>query len=115
MVKKTKNVDEHICSECINSFKGKDIFTAQVPNRKYYTNYCAKCIKKLKITDFEPYIKEKVVKETIKISEVRKWLEKMDNLKQNKLSKKYFNKNIDNLSVKQLRELYKNEKINNKL
>lgn len=57
MTKKTS--DKHICSECIEDFDAKDIYTAKVPEREYYTAYCIKCLKKLKITEYKPYLKER--------------------------------------------------------
>lgn len=72
---KKKVKEEHICSECIKGFDGKDIFTAQVPERSYNTNYCEKCIKKLKITEFEPYYKPRkprAKKETTKKTTTKK-------------------------------------------
>ena len=54
---KTKVKEEHICSGCIKGFDAKDIFSAMVPDREYSTNYCAKCLKELGITEFTPYLK----------------------------------------------------------
>lgn len=108
--KKKKTIDEHICSECIKGFMGKDLFTAQVPDRNYTTNYCGKCIKKLKITEYEPYIKV-TVRNNIKISDAREWLKSISDSEQNVLCEKYFKgKIISELSTKELKELYKQEK-----
>jgi len=110
-VKKYK--DEHICSECIGSFTGKEIFTARVPNEHYKTNYCVKCLKILKITEFVPYFKPTVKKDVVKISDVRKWLKELTKTQETKILKQHFNgKDIKELKAKELRELYTKEVIN---
>jgi len=106
----TKTKEKHICSECIGEFDGKDLFSALVPDREYYTNYCEKCIKKLGIKEYTPYFKPTVRKHTVKISEVREWLKKLNIKEKNKLTKKYFDdKDFKSLVMKDLKELYTKE------
>ena len=64
MIKKVKKVisNKHICSNCIQEFDPKDIFTARVPNREYSTDYCGECLTELGIKEFEPYLKPRVKK-----------------------------------------------------
>lgn len=66
MIKTKKEKDVHICSECIGKFSAKDIFTADVPNASlpHSTNYCIKCIKKLDIIEYKPYLKPRATKTT---------------------------------------------------
>lgn len=71
MVKKVTS-NKHICSNCIEEFDPKNIFTAQVPDRDYSTDYCEKCLKELGIKEFEPYLKPRVKKTPVKKATVKK-------------------------------------------
>jgi len=51
----TKKKDIHVCTECLGEFPSKDLYTAEVPEREYYTIYCEKCLKKLGIKKCKPY------------------------------------------------------------
>lgn len=55
----TKKKEKHICSECIGEFDAKDVYSADVPNAMipHSTIYCLKCIKKLGIEEYKPYLK----------------------------------------------------------
>lgn len=44
-----------ICTDCLGEFTAKEIFTALVPNREYYTIYCKKCMIALGIEKCRPY------------------------------------------------------------
>ena len=51
----TKKKDNHLCSECLGEFISKYLYVAEVSGKKYYTNYCIKCVKKLGIKQFRRY------------------------------------------------------------
>jgi hypothetical protein len=50
----TLNKKEHVCSNCIELFNEKELYTAKKPGREYTTIYCKKCIDFLGITEFNP-------------------------------------------------------------
>jgi len=50
-----KKKDVHICTECVEEFTSKEVFTSLVPDREYYTIYCKKCMISLGITKCRPY------------------------------------------------------------
>jgi len=58
--KKTKK--EHVCSECLELFESKNIYSATKPGEHYSTFYCKSCLDLLKIENFKPYLKPRTKK-----------------------------------------------------
>jgi len=57
MLKSTKKMKNHVCSNCFEEFPSKDVFIALKNN--YSTLYCRDCLKTLNIDEFETYLKSK--------------------------------------------------------
>jgi hypothetical protein len=55
---------KHVCSGCIELFDPKDLLSGTKDGSGYSTYFCADCIKKLGIKDYEPYLKKRVSKKS---------------------------------------------------